>query len=225
MYGDLPLIDSDSTDGSTQTQTQTQTPGFPVLIQNSPTGPKTCVLRLPETAEMLTYMGALKSRVRLLGNRKSKGDDIPNPSAVLKLFKAIRIDRVTDQNDFDADEAQYAIDLLTTHKIKGTPERSGQSYTVVIATLFGDCTHVVRMPYQKERAEYERLCCDPTILPHGVQELRYPPEVACKLYDAIVTSSAGYNPGVDVPPIHKRTVVIEVVNQLSALDPALDPLA
>ena len=224
MYGDLPLIDSDPTDGSTQTQTQTQTPGFPVLVQNSPTGPKTCVLRLPDTAEMLTYMGALKSRVRLLGNRKSKGDDIPNPSAVLKLFKAIRIDRVTEQNDFDADEAQYAIDLLTTHKLKSC-ERTGQSYVLVLATLFGDCTHTVRIPYQKERADYERYCCDVTTQPHGVQELRYPPEVACRLYDAIATSSEGYNTGVDVPPIHKRTVVIEVVNQLSALDPALDPLA
>ena len=230
MYGDLPLLESaDGTSG---------VPGFPVQIQNSPTGPKTCVLRLPDTAEFLTYLGSLKTRVRFLGNRKSKDEDIPNPAAALKLFKVLRIDRVTDESTqtFDADEAQYAIDTLTMYRVKDCERTGEQTFTITLSTLFGDVTHVVSIPFQKDRAEYQRRCYDATTLPHGVEERRYPPEVPVALYDKVILNVAGYVDPADVPgqlnadgarrmvpPHHKRGVVVELLQQLASLDPAIDP--
>jgi hypothetical protein len=235
-YGDLPLIES-ATDPSLSV------PGFPVRIPNSPTGPKTCVLRLPDTAELLTYLGSLKTRVRFLGNRKTKDEDVPNPAAALKLFKALRIDRVANADadanadaEWDADEAQYAIDTLTMYRIKDCERTGEQAFTVTLSTLFGDVTHTVSIPFQRDRAEYQRRCYDATTLPHGVEERRYPPEVPCALYDKVILNVIGYVDPADtpgqlngddarrlVPPHHKRGVVVELLQQLSALDPAIDP--
>ena len=84
-------------------------------------------------------------------------------------------------------------------------------------------------------------------LPHGVEEHRFPPEVAVQLYDAIVTAVEGYAPQFNVPtgtvngnrhafegaelksflpqipPNHKSSVASEVSSALYDLDPQLDP--
>jgi hypothetical protein len=169
-------------------------------------------------------MGSLRNRVRLLGNRKSKDEDVPNPAATSRLFNAIRIDsgKSDDLQQFDADEAQAALDTFLMHRVQSS-ERSGESYAIVLRTLFGDVTHTVRIPYQKEVTEYRRRSADSTNLPHGVIETRFPPEVAGALYDKVIAKTEGYVTGTDVPPNHKRTVVLELLQQLASLDPALDP--
>jgi hypothetical protein len=64
-------------------------------------------------------------------------------------------------------------------------------------------------------------------LPHGVEERRYPPEAAERLYDAAVVSVSGYVDSItkeNVPPHHKSTVVLELVSAIGDLDPELpDP--
>jgi len=212
MYGDLPVVkDTAGNDVS----------GFPYPIPSSPTGPKFCLLRLPEPTEMMSYLGSLKTRVKHLGNRKSKAEDVPNPAAVLKLFKAIRLD--TNGPDFDADEAQAALDSLTLYRIKSSERTGEQHYTIVLRTMFGDVSHVLRIPYKSEQAEYNRTSYDSTTLPYGVEERRYPPQVPCDLYDKVFVSRDGYADKTPTPPNHKRGAIIELINQLDSLDPDLDP--
>jgi len=65
-----------------------------------------------------------------------------------------------------------------------------------------------------------------TDLPHGQEELRYRMEPAVELYDSVVSKVEGYAASFkpsDVPPHHKSAVVVELVQSIDDLDPALDP--
>ena len=69
---------------------------------------------------------------------------------------------------------------------------------------------------------YRRTVFKALDLPHGVEERRYPPEAAVRLYDATVVSISGYvdsTKPTDVPPHHKSSVVLEVVSAIGDLDP------
>lgn len=208
-YGTLPPVKLANSDESI--------PGFPVVIPNPP---KQAVLRLPTDAELLDYLSAQKSIYRDLGRRQSESEDVPTPIADLKLFRAIRIDNGED--DWDDAEAKYAIDTITRHRVSSC-ERDGDTYVVTLGTLFGECRHVVSIPFQKDMAEYRRGMFKSRDLPHGIEERRFPPEVPVKLYDKISRNVEGYADGYGVPPHHKRTVVNEVMLALSLLDPSLDP--
>lgn len=216
MYGDLPPI---QLTGSSETIN-----GFPVLIESTPTGPKTAVLRLPTTDELLDYLRVQKSRYKDLGRRKSESEEIPNPKADQKLFRSIRLD---SGPEFDDAEAARAIGLITRHRVTDCT-RDGDSYIITVSTPFGSTTHTVRMPYESERAEYFRSFLKETDLPHGITERRFPPDVPVKLYDKIVLTADGYqsvfdSPAKVVPPHHKRSVINELFSTLAALDPDLDP--
>lgn len=209
-YGKLEPIETDSGE---------KIPGFPVLIEASAAGRKTAVLRLPTSQEILTYMSAYKQIYRDLGRRQGEAEDTPTPEADLKLFEAIRLDKGLE---FDADEAQYALNLIMRHKVDSC-ERDGQTFIIKLKTIFGPTAHVVNIPFQKDLAEYKRNVYKSRDLPHGMEERRFPPDVPCKLYDKVVASSTGYVDGTDVPPNHKRSVVMELVNTLASLDPSMDP--
>jgi hypothetical protein len=95
--------------------------------------------------------------------------------------------------------------------------------------VFGETQHVVNIPFEKDLAIYRRNVFKAIDLPHGVEERRYPPEAAERLYDATVVSISGYvdsTKPTDVPPHHKSSVVLEVVSAIGDLDPELpDPNA
>src|SRR5690242_3575832 len=138
MYGELPQI---------ETAGGEKIAGFPVSILNPP---KTAVLRLPASSELLTYLAAQRALYRDLGRQTGEGEEVPTPKADLALFKALRLDK---GEEFDADEALYAIGLITKHRVTSC-EREGQSYRVTLNTMFGETQHVVSIPFQRDLAEY-----------------------------------------------------------------------
>jgi hypothetical protein len=135
MYGELPEISLTNGD---------KTNGYPVVIESSPTGPKTAVLRLPTTAELMKHMASQRSLYRDLGRGKGKGEDVPTPKADRELFNAIRIDGGAD--DWDDDEVNHAISTVTRHRVASC-ERVGQTFVVTLTTVFGELKHTVRIPW------------------------------------------------------------------------------
>ena len=210
LYGELPTIHSDA--GNVQ--------GVSVRVPNPP---KTAILRLPTSEEMLTRLGQQKSIRRDLGRRKSQTEYVPNLKADLDLFNKIRLDK--DGPEFDEFEASNAVSKLTFCEVTDC-ERSGEEYRVTLRTPFGDVFHWIRIPTQRDITIYRRGVVSATELPHGQQELRYRTEPAAELYDLVAAKIEGYSLGTkpaDVPPHHKSAVVVEVVNAIDELDPTFDP--
>lgn len=219
MYGDLPELKLEGSDDTVA--------AFPILIESSPTGPKTAAVRLPTTDEMFAYLLVQRSILRDLGRRQSDSEEVLNPKADLKLFDSIRLDRGDSSKPFDAAEAARAIGMVTRHRVTDC-SRDGEGYRITLSTLFGPTTHEVRIPYEAEKAEYTRTFMKERDLPYGVAERRFPPDPYIKLYDLIIQSVSGYSdqhntPAKVVPPHHKRSVVNELLVTLNALDPDLDP--
>jgi hypothetical protein len=211
MYGELPEL---------QTALGETIHGFPVQILRPP---KTAVLRLPSNQEMADYLNQQKTLYRDLGRRKGQSEAVPNPKSDLDLFNRVRIDKGAD---FDEAEAAKAIGLLTRQRVTKC-EREGETYRITLLTAFGETVHVVSIPFEKDLAVYRRNVFKAIDLPHGVEERRYPPEAAARLYDAAVVSISGYIDTIEpatVPPHHKSTVVLELVSAIGDLDPELpDP--
>ena len=202
MYGDSPAA------------------GITIRVPNPP---KTAQLRLPTNEEMLERLDQQKSIRRTIGRRKSQTEFVPNLKADLDLFCKIRLDR--DGAEFDEFEAGNAISKLTFCEVTDC-QRAGDEYRVTLRTPFGETLHQVKIPTQRDITVYRRTVVSSTDLPHGQEELRYRIEPSVGLYDSVVTKVEGYagslNPA-DVPPHHKSAVVVELVQAIDDLDPALDP--
>jgi len=202
MYGDIP------------------TAGITIRVPNPP---KTAHLRLPTNQEMLDRLAQQKSIRRTIGRRKSQTEFVPNPKADLNLFNQIRLDK--DGPEFDEFEAGNAISKLTFCDVTDC-ERAGDEYRVTLKTPFGATTHTVRIPTQRDITIYRRTVVSSTDLPHGQEELRYRIEPSVELYNSVVSKIEGYADSIkpaDVPPHHKSAVVVELVQAIDDLDPALDP--
>ncbi len=224
MYGELPEVKTEQ-GGSVR--------GFPVLIEASPTGPKTALLRLPTPEEEIKYFSAQCTVYRDLGRGMGEWEAVPTPKADLSLFRSLRLDNLTQSSngrapsgdapvEFDEAEAKYAISLILKNAILSC-ERDGDAYIVELATLFGTTTHTLRLPYHSERLEYANGYIKSRDMPHSITERRTPIEVPVKLYDKIVRASEGYGVSFPVPPHHKREVVFAVMSSLASSAPDLDP--
>ncbi len=188
-----------------------------------PNPPKTAVVRLPTNEEMIERLQCQKSIRRTLGRRKSQTEFVPNPKADLDLFNRIRLD--SDGVEFDEYEAQNAISKLTYSEVTNC-ERSGEHYDIKLQTPFGDTVHHVKIPMQRDVMIYRRTVVSSIDLPHGQEELRYRIEPAVELYNAVAAGIIGYAAGwtcAEVPPHHKSAVVVELVQAIDDLDPAIDP--
>jgi hypothetical protein len=202
MYGDIP------------------TEGITIRVPNPP---KTAFLRLPTNQEMLERLDQQKSIRRTIGRRKSQTEFVPNLKADLDLFCKIRLDK--DGAEFDEFEAGNAISKLTFCEVTDC-QRAGDEYRVTLRTPFGETIHQVKIPTQRDITVYRRTVVSSTDLPHGQEELRYRIEPSVGLYDSVVTKVEGYAGSLkpaDVPPHHKSAVVVELVQAIDDLDPALDP--
>jgi hypothetical protein len=202
MYGDIP------------------TEGITIKVPNPP---KTAFLRLPTNQEILDRLDQQKSIRRTIGRRKSQTEFVPNLKADLDLFTKIRLDK--DGAEFDEFEAGNAISKLTFCEVTDC-QRAGDEYRVNLRTPFGETVHVVKIPTQRNITVYRRTVVSATDLPHGQEELRYRMEPAVELYDSVVSKVEGYSASFkpsDVPPHHKSAVVVELVQSIDDLDPALDP--
>ncbi len=188
-----------------------------------PNPPKTAQLRLPTNEEMLERLDQQKSIRRTIGRRKSQTEFVPNLKADLDLFSKIRLDK--DGAEFDEFEAGNAISKLSFCEVTDC-HRAGDEYRIALRTPFGDTVHMVKIPMQRDITVYRRMVVSSTDLPHGQEELRYRIEPAVDLYDSVVTKIEGYAASfkpADVPPHHKSAVVVELVQAIDDLDPALDP--
>jgi len=202
MYGDIPAA------------------GITIRVPNPP---KTAQLRLPTNEEMLERLDQQRSIRRTIGRRKSQTEFVPNLKADLDLFSKIRLDE--DGAEFDEFEAGNAISKLSFCEVTDC-QRAGDEYRVTLRTPFGETVHMVKIPTQRDITVYRRTVVSSTDLPHGQEELRYRIEPAVDLYDSVVTKIEGYAASIkpaDVPPHHKSAVVVELVQAIDDLDPALDP--
>ena len=202
MYGDIPAA------------------GVTIRVPNPP---KTAMLRLPTNQEMIDRLGQQKSIRRTIGRRKSQTEFVPNLKADLDLFNKIRLDK--DGAEFDEFEAGNAISKLTFCDVTDCA-RVGDEYRITLKTPFGETIHTVKIPTQRDITLYRRTVVSSTDLPHGQEELRYRIEPAVDLYDSVVSKIEGYAESIkppDVPPHHKSAVVVELVQAIDDLDPALDP--
>jgi hypothetical protein len=202
MYGDIPAE------------------GITIRVPNPP---KTAFLRLPTNQEILDRLDQQKSIRRTIGRRKSQTEFVPNLKADLDLFTKIRLDK--DGAEFDEFEAGNAISKLTFCEVMDC-QRAGDEYRINLRTPFGETVHLVKIPTQRNITVYRRTVVSATDLPHGQEELRYRMEPAVELYDSVVSNVEGYAASFkpsDVPPHHKSAVVVELVQSIDDLDPALAP--
>ena len=209
-YGNLPTIKLET--GEAQ--------GITVRVPNPP---KTAVIRLPTNQEMVDRLAQQKSIRRTIGRRKSQTEFVSNTKADLDLFNRIRLDKAG--LEFDEFEAANAISRLTFCDVTDC-ERIGEEYRITLKTPFGDTVHTVKIPMQRDITLYRRTVVASIDLPHGQEELRYRIEPAVDLYNAVVSKIEGYADSftpADVPPHHKSAVVVELVQAIDDLDPALDP--
>jgi hypothetical protein len=188
-----------------------------------PNPPKAARVRLPNSDEMLGRLAQQKSIRRTIGRRKSQTEFVPNLKADLTLFNQIRLDK--DGPEFDEFEAANAVSKLTFCEVTDC-ERVGDEYRITLKTPFGDTTHTMKIPTQRDVTVYRRTVVSATDLPHGQEELRYRVEPAIDLYNSVVTSIDGYADGykpADIPPHHKSAVAVELVQAIDDMDPSLDP--
>jgi len=212
MYGILPKIKTET--GEIE--------GIKIVVPNPP---KTAILRLPTNSELLARLDAQRTIRRSIGRRQSQTEQVPNTKADLALFKAIRLDK--DGPEFDEFEAADAISKLTHYDVTQYG-RSGNDHRIVMTTPFGEVVLYLGSPLQRDLYNYRRAILVPTSLPHGVEDLRFKHQVACDLYDSVVSKVEGYAPSIgpkDIPPHHKSAAASELAAAMDDLDPALDPLA
>jgi hypothetical protein len=209
LYGELPEV---TVDGVTLL-------GVTVKVANPP---KMAILGLPTNQQMLDRLNQQKSIRRTIGRRKSQTEFVPNLKADLELFNAIRKDKGPE---FDEYEAGNAVSKLTYCEVTDC-QRAGDEYRITLKTPFGITVHSLGIPTQRDITVYRRTVVSATDLPHGQEELRYRIEPAVSLYDSVVSKIEGYHVNykpADVPPHHKSAVVVELVQAIDDLDPALDP--
>lgn len=211
LYGNLPDVKLE--DGSS-------VKGVTVRVPNPP---KSAVLRLPTSEEMLVRLESQKSIRRSMGRRKSQTEFIPNPKADMDLFNKIRLDK--NGEEFDEFEAASAVSKLTYCEVMDCEETDAE-YRVTLKTPFGEVIHTLGKPSEKDLFTYRRSVLSSVDLPHGQEELRYRTEPAIALYGSVVKKIEGYAEGIqpaDVPPHHKSAVIVELAQSSAEVDLALDP--
>ena len=193
-----------------------QSGGFKFTNRNPP---KTALVRLPTSAEMIERINRQKTIRNSIGRGKWQSDLVPNPEADLKLFEALRLDK--DGEKFSAAECRAAILKFTAADVLSS-ERVVEGYVITLRTPFGDLSHTVREPFEDEMFEYGRTNFASTDLRHGREELAWRADAAVKLYDLVFKSAEGYAAGYDVPAHHKFAVAGELAQAVAELDPQIE---
>lgn len=190
--------------------------GFPATIQNPP---KKALLRLPTSAEIIAYQDQQKMVRRPAGRGgASTTESLPNEKADLELFAALRVDK--DGLEFDAAEARRAIGRLTSVRVVNS-ERDGDRYLITLATPFGEVTHSVGIPTEKQLSQFRPVVSKD--LRHGNEEMRYRTQSGVDLYDAVSPKADGYAEGVEIPAHHKFSVATELARELEESAEVFDP--
>lgn len=209
LYGDLPEVKLENGD---------TVRGVLVKVPNPP---KSAVLRLPTPAEITERLSKDKF-IRRVGRKQTEAEFIASPTADLDLFRKLRLDQ---GEEFDEYEAANSIAKLTRAEVTDCV-RDGDDYVITLRTLFGETTHTMASPWQRDMALYRRTAIKSRPLPHGQEELRHTVEAPVALYDAAMKKFEGYTPSFkvgDVPPHHKSNVVAELIASVDEQDVELNP--
>ena len=188
---------------------------------NIPTGDetKTCRLRFPTDAEWIERSRSLQTIRRSVGRGKAVME-IPNSDAVdARLFAKIRVD--DNGVEFDEAEAAYAVrllDSLTVTEAEMVPE----GFRVVLTAYGMEMVHVLGRPMQRDILEYSRNVVK-VVDARRQQEIKISLVPARELYDKLCKSTEGYQPGMEIPIVHKDAVISEINALLGEGDITMDP--
>lgn len=182
--------------GSTNTYSLdgSQVEGVKVTI---PFPKKSAIVRHPNSEETLNFFKDDKKK----RTREEKAEE---------FFKLIRLDQSGEA--FDEYEAVAVVDTFTKSSVGGL-ERIGDDYAITVTTPFGDTTHTLSIPTQKQLALFRRNAYQNYVT--GVSTF----------YDQLLKSTEGYVDGFKVPVYHKLDAVSAIMNAIDAIDPivSLDP--
>jgi hypothetical protein len=181
--------------------------------------PKSAVLRLPTSAQMIERINRQKTIRNSIGRGKWQSELVANPEADLKLFAELRIDQEGDA--FSAAECRAAILKFTSAEVVSC-DRPAEGYKITLRTPFGDVSHTLREPMEDEMFDFGRTNFASTDLRHGREELAWRADASVKLYDAVKLSAEGYAAGYDVPAHHKFAVAGELAQAVAELDPQIE---
>lgn len=201
LYGELQTVPFDGKEYQ----------GFRFRISNPP---KTAILRLPTSAEMIERIDNQKSILRSIGRGKTQSEPVPNPEADLRLFEQLRVAGA----DFDEFEARTSISRLTEVDVTAS-SRAGDIYRITLKTPFCSVIHRLKMPTEKVLHFYRRGIVASTSMRHGQEELKYRASAAVEFYDAVFDSTEGYAPGVEPPAHHKFRVASDLSDACQDFDP------
>lgn len=213
LYGELKLVTLPNGN---------KVKGFRVDVPNPP---KSAFLNLPKNEDVLDRLNKQKSKRRPgPEKRTSISESVDNTQYDLVLFNQMRLD--LDGPFFDEDEASLVINKVLFTKIENA-ERDGADLVVELSVAFGlTTTHIISMPSLKAAREYRSKVLSVLDRANGVEEFRYKIEPAVKLYDSCIQRIEGYSvdiKNVDVPPHHKSSVVVELIQNLEEVELTLDP--
>lgn len=173
----------------------------------SPEGTKKATVTFPTDDQWIERMRSQRTIIRNLGRGKSTTDFTDISAHAKVLFDAIKV----EGDDFDQWEAQRAIGQLA----KAEPEeaeRDGNTFVIPIRTIAGLTKHTLRIPSQKDLADYHRRSVSIIDGRHGVQEVRINLQASGELYDKIAVKTEGY--AGHIPIIHKSAALNELINLL-----------
>lgn len=209
LYGELPEVAVAGSDKKVS--------GYPVEILNPP---KTALLRLPTSAEILERMKKETTITQDIGRGKTKSDSPPTPEADKKLFDALRLDK---GEEFDEFEMVRALNKVIYNRVSER-ERQGAEFEIKLECYGGVVTtHTLTPPTEKQMHDYRKSVVITKQLDRTKQELRFKHEVAVRLYDENIQSADGYLDNKSVPAHHKFTIALELASLIDDLDPVLDP--
>jgi hypothetical protein len=166
---------------------------------------KYCVLHLPTDEQLCDHMRARRVIKHYLGRGKTI-TKTPNAARCdSELFEKLVVEGHGEE--FDEAERSLAINKLLRTQVTDV-QREGNSFRVTLDTPFGETTHVLSMPKQKDVTEYRHEIVS-SVEGRRQEEIRFKLEPANRLYDTVLTSVEGYDGA--VPVNHKSTVLTEIL--------------
>lgn len=191
---------------------------------------KLLVCRHPTTQEWIDRVYDRTVVTRTLGRGENETKAIDREKTDMRLLAAIQ---KNTEVKFEEAEAVVLMDQLATCEVIDAVRQNGM-LTVTMSTLFGEVTHVVNIPTQKDL----KAATESSIKARGgrfnatTYKIDMKPTAA--LYDIIATNVEGYDvkEPKDVPIIHKHKVIdtlhaeiTQITVRKKGVNPAEAPLA
>lgn len=199
----------------------------PINITIFSGGDKKCTVLFPADKDWKQRANRIRIRQESVSSGRSKSSAIGVEAAALELLSTIRQDTGEESEPFDGAEAAEVIGRLEFVELDTDDGGRGVAVandriTVRIAALrhkkaglFRGLTHVMKMPRQRQIADYRNNCIDTFGIKRGMETVQ-PLQAGEAFYDALVDKSEGYAGA--VPVIHKDFVAMKVLEAIRDLE-------